>query len=93
MAAPWPRPLKRQAWSKNVTGYGTREESLQKAQQLGVVDQYTLSLQEAVQGADVVVLAVPLGAMEAVLKEMQPFLSEETLLTDVGSAKTSVLNA
>ncbi|AZR82110.1 prephenate dehydrogenase [Thiomicrospira sp. S5] len=87
------KALKKAGLVKNVTGYGTREESLQKSQQLGVVDQYTLSLQEAVQGADVVVLAVPLGAMEAVLKEMQPFLSEETLLTDVGSAKTSVLNA
>lgn len=87
------KALKKAGLVKTVLGYGSREENLRKAQQLGVIDDYSLSLETAVQNADLVVLAVPLGAMESVLKDMAPFVSEKTLLTDVGSAKTSVLNA
>ncbi|MGC9387279.1 MAG: prephenate dehydrogenase [Hydrogenovibrio sp.] len=87
------KALKKAGLVKTVMGYGSREENLRKAQQLGVIDDYSLSLETAVQNADLVVLAVPLGAMESVLKDMAPFVSEKTLLTDVGSAKTSVLNA
>jgi len=48
---------------------------------------------KAVAGADMVVLAVPLGAMAQVLAAMGDGLAPEAVLTDVGSAKCSVLEA
>lgn len=87
------KALKKAGLVKTVMGYGSREENLQKAQQLCVIDDYSLSLEKAVQNADLVVLAVPLGAMESVLKAMAPYLTDNTILTDVGSAKASVLKA
>jgi len=48
---------------------------------------------EAVAGADLVVLAVPVGAMAAVAEEIAPHLAPGATLTDVGSVKTAVIEA
>ena len=48
---------------------------------------------EAVQGADLVVLAVPIGAMEAIASEIGPHLTPGTTVTDVGSVKQAVVDA
>ena len=76
-----------------VVGAGRREENLKKAVELGVIDRYALDAAEAVRGADMVVLAVPLGAMEALCRGIAPALGAEAILTDVGSAKRSVVQA
>ncbi|MDX1796571.1 MAG: prephenate dehydrogenase/arogenate dehydrogenase family protein [Hydrogenovibrio sp.] len=76
-----------------VTGYDPNEDSLKKAVTLGVLDDYETTLAKAVADADLVMLAVPLGVMPVVLTEMRPFLKEKAILTDVGSAKVSVINA
>ena len=51
------------------------------------------SVEEAVEGADTVVLCVPVGAMEEVLRQALPKLSPSALVTDVGSVKKSVCDA
>ncbi len=76
-----------------VVGAGRREDNLRRAVELGVVDRYSLDPAEAVAGADVVVLAVPLGAMEALCRRIAPVLGPATILTDVGSAKGAVVQA
>ncbi len=76
-----------------VIGFGRREEHLQKAVQRGVIDRYALDAAEAVRDADMVVLAVPLGAMEALCRRIAPALGENAVLTDVGSAKRAVVEA
>lgn len=85
--------LKEAGLVKTTCGCGSRESNLQKGVELGVIDSYSLSIEEAVQDADLVFLAVPLGAMEDVLKQIKPYLSEKTIITDGGSAKMSVVNA
>ncbi len=74
-----------------VIGCGRGEANLQAAVRLGVVDRYDTDPAHAVAGADVVVVAVPLGAMEAVLRSTVPHLAPEAIVTDVGSAKGSVV--
>ncbi len=74
-----------------VIGCGRGEANLQAAVRLGVVDRYDTDPAHAVAGADVVVVAVPLGAMEAVLRSIVPHLAPEAIVTDVGSAKGSVV--
>lgn len=60
---------------------------------LGVVDRVTDSLAEAVQGADVIVLAVPVLAMQRVLDELVVLDLGQAVLTDVGSTKGAVVAA
>ncbi|RUQ32375.1 MAG: prephenate dehydrogenase/arogenate dehydrogenase family protein [Candidatus Competibacteraceae bacterium] len=74
-----------------VIGCGRGEANLQAAVRLGVVDRYETDPAHAVAGADVVVVAVPLGAMAAVLRSIVPHLALEAVVTDVGSAKGSVV--
>lgn len=76
-----------------IVGSGRDAAHLEKARQLGVIDSYATDPAEAVRGADLVVLAVPLGAMPAVLEKIAPALELEAVMTDVGSAKGSVINA
>ena len=83
--------LKQQGFVKRVTGCGRTEASLQKGVELGVLDDYSLAVSEAVAGADVVVLAVPLGAMHSTMQQMAAGLDANTVVTDVGSAKASVV--
>ncbi|MBC8211601.1 MAG: prephenate dehydrogenase/arogenate dehydrogenase family protein [Gammaproteobacteria bacterium] len=83
--------LKQSGYVKRVTGYGRSEASLQKGLELGVLDDYSLSLTDAVSAADVVIVAVPLGAMAGVFKQMQPALKATAIVSDVGSVKASVV--
>ncbi len=76
-----------------VVGCARDEAHLQRAKALGVIDRYTLDPASAVQGADVVVVAVPVGACEAVFRAIAPSLASDTAVTDVGSTKGSVVAA
>lgn len=85
--------LKRIGYAGEIVGTSRREEHLQQAIELGVIDRYDLDASAAVDGANVVVLGVPLGAMQAVCAQIRDVLSEHAVLTDVGSSKASVVNA
>jgi 3-phosphoshikimate 1-carboxyvinyltransferase len=75
-----------------VVGADRRPEEAQLAKQLGIIDEVAGSVEEAVKGADLVVLAVPVKATRGVLEELQPFLGATAILTDVGSTKTSFVD-
>ncbi|SEH82081.1 prephenate/arogenate dehydrogenase family protein [Paracoccus alkenifer] len=76
-----------------VVGYARSDETRDVAREIGLVDEVTDSAAEAVAGADLVVLAVPVGAMGAVAAEIAPHLAPGAILTDVGSVKQSVIEA
>lgn len=79
--------LKKAGVVGEIVGSSRREEHLKEAMSLGVIDRYELDMARAVKGADVVFLAVPLGAMRKVLQAIKPGLGEDTIITDGGSAK------
>ena len=83
--------LREAAMVKEVVGCGRSVENLQQAQALGIIDHYTHDVSVAVQGADMVLLAVPLGAMRTTLKAMQGHLAAGAVVTDAGSVKGSVV--
>ncbi len=85
------RALREQGAVAEVIGSGRNERNLRAAVRLGVVDRYDTDPTRAVAGADVVVIAVPLGAIEPVLRAIVPHLAPEAVVTDVGSAKGSVV--
>ena len=77
----------------SVIGFGRNRANLDKGVELGVLDHVAESVAECIDGADVVVVAVPLGAMRAVFAEIAPALGARSLVTDAGSAKASVVAA
>jgi prephenate dehydrogenase len=85
------RALREKGAVGEVVGAGRNEDNLRAAVRLGVVDRYDTDPARAVAGADVVVVAVPLGAIEPVLRAIVPHLSPGAVVTDVGSAKGSVV--
>jgi len=87
------RALKRAGAVDEVVGAGRDAQHLQQALTLGVVDRIETDLAVAVQGADIVVVATPVGATETVFRSIAPALSADTILTDVGSTKASVVAA
>jgi prephenate dehydrogenase len=87
------RALKRKKACGRVVGYGRDMANLQKAVDLKVIDEYSLTVASAVKDADVVVLATPLNTTEPLLKSMRGYLRNDVIITDVGSAKGSVVEA
>jgi len=82
---------KQKGLAKQIVGYGRRPENLKKAVKLGVIDRFFQDLRETVQGADLIVLATPVGQFEALAREMASALSKEAIVTDVGSVKGSLV--
>jgi prephenate dehydrogenase len=76
---------------KQVVGCGRSEDNLLKAQSLGIIDRYTQDPAEAVAGADMVLLAVPLGATRETFAAMRDHLAPQAVVTDAGSVKGSVV--
>ncbi|MGV0877885.1 prephenate/arogenate dehydrogenase family protein [Martelella sp. FLE1502] len=66
-------------------------ETLRRAEELGLGDRYTASAEDAVRGADLVIVSVPVGASGAVAERIAPNLKPGAILTDVGSTKASVI--
>ncbi len=85
------RVLREEGVVQEVVGCGRGKTNLERAVELGVIDHYTHDVSVAVQGADFVVLAVPLGAMHATLEMMKDHLADDVVVTDVGSVKGSVI--
>lgn len=75
-----------------IVGCGRGRSNLEEALALGVIDRYTHDIGEAARGADMVFLAVPLGAMREAFDAMRATLPSAALITDGGSAKGSVVD-
>ena len=87
------RGLRERGAVKQVVGCGRDAGNLQRALELGVIDEACHDPLEAVRGADVVVVAVTLGATGEILARIAPGLGPDTVVTDVGSAKRCVIDA
>lgn len=87
------KALKQAGAVREVIGWGYRATSLQTGLQLGVIDHYTLDLEEAVRDADVVVIATPTLIAETMLEQLAPLIDAGTIITDVASVKGNLLRA
>ncbi len=87
------RDLRRLELCGEVVGTSRNAENLARAKELGVIDRYETDVAAAVDGADMVVAAAPLGAMQALFSAMRGALATDAVVTDVGSAKASVIDA
>ena len=76
-----------------VVGMGRSAASLQRAMELGIIDQIGGSVADALAGADLVLVAAPVAQTEAILASLLPHLQAGTVLTDAGSTKGDVVAA
>jgi prephenate dehydrogenase len=79
--------LRRKGLASNVVGVGRRVENLKTAVTVGAIDRYVVDPKEAVQDADLVVLATPVDTYERHLLEWASCLKPGAIVTDVGSVK------
>jgi len=68
------------------------EKTLAEAETLKLADAYYVDVKRAVQDADLIIMAVPVGAMAGVAEKMAPSLKAGAIVSDVGSVKESVVN-
>ena len=85
------RDIRELGLAGHVTISTRSAETLRRAEELGLGDAYVLSAAEAVSGADLVIVSVPVGASGAVARDIAPHLKPGALVTDVGSTKASVI--
>ena len=83
--------LKHAGLVKSIAGFSASEKTRQRAQQLQVIDIACDSVAQTVEGADLVLLAVPVSATRQSLEAIVPALSPNALLMDVGSTKCDVV--
>jgi len=83
--------IKRGGLASHVVGYARSANTRDVAREIGLCDEVVDSLEEAVKGADLVVLAIPVGAMDQVAKDISPYLKPGATITDVGSVKRAVI--
>jgi len=85
--------MKRSGLAGEVTGYARSAATRDTARRIGLCDRVCDTAAEAVAGADLVVLCVPVGAMGQVAAEVAPYLAVGATLSDVGSVKAAVIQA
>lgn len=85
------RALRARGQVKYITAYDTCEKSLKKALDLNIIDNYSLDVKESVCDADVLVIATPISTTEKILPQITEALSKNTIVTDVGSVKGSIV--
>ena len=83
----------RRAWpDANITAFDRDESQLDLALRAGAIDAAATGF-EAIEGADLLLISVPVAQAEAIFGAVAPYLGANTVLTDVGSTKQSVIAA
>lgn len=85
------RDIRRLGLAEHLVATSRRQETLDEARGLGLVDEATLDAPAAVRDADLVVLGVPVGASGEAVRALAPGLRPDAVVTDVGSAKAKVV--
>jgi len=76
----------------DVFGVSSRQQTCDRAQARGVVSEASIHL-SLMAAADVVFICTPLGLIEPIVRDLVPYLSPHTIVTDVGSVKTPIVQA
>jgi len=85
--------LRERRLGEEIVGYDRDSESCAQAVKQGAIDKAVASATEAVREADLIILAVPVLSTIELLKEILPYVSKGTLITDVGSTKGWIMEA
>lgn len=89
------RAARAQGLCQEVVAFGREKNlpNLQLAKELGVIDQFYTDIALALDNADLVMIATPVGSMQNIFELIKPYWLETTLYSDAGSTKSSVVSA
>jgi prephenate dehydrogenase len=83
--------LRQSRAAAQVTGFDLGKGVSDRARKIGAIDESFQALGDAVRGAELVILATPVGAMRSLLQEVSSLLTPGTVVTDVASTKAQVI--
>lgn len=83
--------IRRHGLAARTVATARRQETLDTALRLGIVDAASTDMAETVADADLVMVCVPVGASGAVMRAMAPHLKPGAIVSDVGSVKCAVI--
>ena len=78
---------------RTVVGLARREEAIEQAQRIGMIDEGTTDAKAALREADLVVLATPVRTIISQLRTLAPYLPAGSTVMDLGSTKAAILEA
>ncbi len=78
--------LKDKGLAKNIIGVSRTQLSLDKAKNLGIIDE-ALPLEEAVRKSDLIYVAIPVDATIPVMKQIMDLINDRQIVADAGSTK------
>ena len=84
--------LKERNLAKVVFGYGRDQSRLEEAQKSNIIDAFSTNIKEAIDEANIVVIATPVGTFKDILHQIEPLISSNVIITDVGSTKSDIVN-
>ncbi|MCA9408633.1 MAG: prephenate dehydrogenase/arogenate dehydrogenase family protein [Candidatus Omnitrophica bacterium] len=85
--------LKKYRLAKEIVGLSQSQESLHKAVEIKAIDVAETDVEKAVKNADLVVLAAPVESIIKLFSTINPHLKRGCIITDLGSAKTEIVEA
>jgi len=86
------KAIKENNLAKVVFGCGRDQARLEEAKKSNIIDELSTNIQEAVDNANIIVIATPVGTFQNIFNEIKPLVSDDVIITDVGSTKTNIVN-
>ncbi|CDO59268.1 Cyclohexadienyl dehydrogenase [Candidatus Phaeomarinobacter ectocarpi] len=83
--------VRRGGLATHIAGFARSPKTRARARELGFCDEVCEIAEDAARGADLIVLAAPVGAFAALAETIAPVLSQGAIVTDVGSVKSAVV--
>ncbi len=84
---------KKSGLASDIVGVGRNQDNLNDAIKLKLIDRTSQELNKDIAEAHIIIIATPVAQFPLILKTIQPHLSSHTIITDVGSTKTSVIES
>ena len=86
------KALKEKNLAKTVFGYGRDRSRLEEAKKHNIIDDYSTQIEEALNHADIIVIATPVGTFRGVFNEVKSLIVDDVIISDVGSTKTNIVD-
>src|SRR5438067_4945613 len=78
--------------AQQVVGYDLGKGISNQARKIGAIDQPYSTLADTIRGAELIILATPVGAMRSLLQDIAPLVTPGAVVTDVASTKAQVIS-
>jgi cyclohexadieny/prephenate dehydrogenase len=85
------RAARAQGAARSIVATARSAATRRRVAELGLADQVVETNAEAAEGADLIIVSIPVGACGAVAAEIAPHLSPGAIVSDVGSVKAAIV--